>query len=81
MRRGEEINIFPFQEQADVMFNSALIYELAVLRPYAEPPLSSISPKDPEYLEARKLIGFLRHFRSAPESMVPLNSILREFIG
>ena len=81
VRRGEEINIFPFQEQADVMFNSALIYELAVLRPYAEPPLSRISPKDPEYLEARKLIGFLRHFRSAPESMVPLNSILREFIG
>ena len=81
VRRGEEVNIFPFQEQADVMFNSALIYELAVLRPYAEPPLSRISPKEPEYLEARKLIGFLRHFRSAPESMVPLNSILREFIG
>lgn len=81
VRRGEEVNIFPFQEQADVMFNSALIYELAVLRPYAEPPLSRISPKEPEFLEARRLLGFLRHFRSAPESMVPLNSILREFVG
>lgn len=81
VRNGEEMYIFPFQEQADVMFNSALIYELAVLRPYAEPPLSRISPQEPEYLEARRLIGFLRHFRSAPESLVPLNSILREFIG
>ncbi len=81
VRRGEEVNIFPFQEQADVMFNSALIYELAVLRPYAEPPLSRISPNEPEFLEARRLIGFLRHFRAAPESMVPLNSILREFVG
>lgn len=81
VRNGEERYIFPFQEQADLMFNSALIYELAVLRPYAEPPLSRISPQEPEYLEARRLIGFLRHFRSAPESLVPLNSILREFVG
>ena len=81
VRRGEEKNIFPFQELADVMFNSALLYEMAVLRPYAEPPLARIRPDQPEYLEARRLIGFLRHFRPAPESLVPLNSILREFVG
>lgn len=81
VRRGEEINIFPFQEEADVMFNSALIYELAVLRRHAEPLLEKISPDEPEYLEARRLLGFLRHFRRAPEDQVPLTSILREFIG
>lgn len=81
VRSGEEINIFPYQEEADVMFNSALIYELSVLRRYAEPLLSRITPAEPEYLEARRLIGFLRHFRIAPDEQVPLNSILREFIG
>lgn len=81
VRRGEEINIFPFQEEADVMFNSALIYEMAVLRRHAEPLLEKISPEEPEYLEARRLLGFLRHFRHAPEEHIPLNSIIREFIG
>jgi len=81
VRSGEEVNIFPFQEEADVMFNSALIYELAVLRQYAEPLLARITPEYPEYLEARRLTGFLRHFRLAPPDQVPSTSILREFIG
>ena len=81
VRSGEEVNIFPFQEQADVMFNSALIYEVSVLRKYAEPLLAKITPEFPEYLEARRLTGFLRHFRQAPDEQVPLTSILREFIG
>ena len=81
VRSGEEVNIFPFQEQADVMFNSALIYEVSVLRKYAEPLLAQITPEFPEYLEARRLTGFLRHFRQAPDEQVPLTSILREFIG
>lgn len=81
VRSGEEVNIFPFQEEADVMFNSALIYELAVLRQYAEPLLAKITPEYPEYLEARRLTGFLRHFRLAPPDQVPSTSILREFIG
>ena len=81
VRSGEEVNIFPYQEEADVMFNSALIYELSVLRQYAEPLLAKITPEYPEYLEARRLTGFLRHFRQAPDDQVPLTSILREFIG
>lgn len=81
VRSGEQINIFPFQEEADVMFNSALIYEVSVLRRYAEPLLAKITPEYPEYLEARRLTGFLRHFRPAPDEQVPLTSILREFIG
>ena len=81
VRSGEEVNIFPFQEEADVMFNSALIYELSVLRRFAEPLLAKITPEYPEYLEARRLTGFLRHFRQAPDDQVPLTSILREFIG
>jgi len=81
VRNGEEINIFPFQEEADVMFNSALIYESSVLRRYAEPLLAKITPEYPEYLEARRLTRFLRHFHPAPDDQVPLTSILREFIG
>jgi len=81
VRSGEEVNIFPFQEEADVMFNSALIYEVSVLRRYAESLLTQITPEYPEYLEAKRLTGFLRHFRPAPDEQVPLNSILREFIG
>ncbi len=81
VRSGEEVNIFPFQEEADVMFNSALIYELSILRQYAEPLLAKITPEYPEYLEARRLTGFLRHFRLAPADQVPSTSILREFIG
>ena len=81
VRKGEEINIFPYQEEAEVMFNSALIYEMSILRRHAEPLLEKISTEQAEYLEARRLLGFLRHFRMAPEDQVPLTSILREFIG
>ena len=81
VRRGEERNIFPFQEQADMMFNSALIYELSILRRYADPLLAGVPQERPEYLEARRLRSFLSHFRPAPEEQVPPNSILREFIG
>lgn len=81
VRRGEERNIFPFQEQADMMFNSALIYELSILRRYADPLLAGVPQEMPEYLEARRLLSFISHFRLAPEEQIPPNSILREFIG
>ncbi len=81
VRRGEEKNIFPYQEEADVMFNSALIYELAVLKQYAEPALFSISKEEPEYQEAKRLLKFLDYFVGVSSESVPMNSILREFIG
>ena len=81
VRRGEEKNIFPFQEGADVMFNSALIYELACLKVYAEPLLFGISKEDPEYLEANRLLKFFDYFVPVPSEEVPNNSLLREFIG
>lgn len=81
VRRGEEKYIFPYQEGADVMFNSALIYELAVLKSYAEPLLTQITPDLPEYVEAKRLLKFLGYFVPLDECEVPLNSILREFIG
>lgn len=81
VRRGEEKNIFPFQEQADVMFNSALAYELSVLKPYVEPLLFSIGEEEPEYLEAKRLLKFLEYFLSCPTENIPINSILREFVG
>lgn len=81
VRRGEERNIFPFQEEADVMFNSSLIYELAVLRKYAEPLLREIEPTVPEFVEARRLLKFLSYFLPVSDEEVPSNSILREFIG
>jgi len=81
VRTGEEKNIFPFQENADVMFNSSLVYELAVLRAYAEPLLQDISNRYPEHVEARRLLRFLSYFRTLPSANVPPNSILREFIG
>lgn len=81
VRRGEEQNIFPYQESADVMFNSALIYELACLKVYAEPLLFQIEKTDPEYNEAKRLLKFLDYFLSVPSEMIPHNSILREFIG
>jgi len=81
VRRGEERNIFPFQENADVMFNSSLVYELAILKPYIEPLLAEIGPDKREYVEATTLLKFLSYFRSAPDHFVPPNSILREFIG
>ena len=81
VRRGEEKNIFPFQEGADVMFNSALIYELAVLKQYAEPLLFAIERDCPEYLEAKRLLKFLDYFLPVPADNINNNSIIREFIG
>ncbi|MBH1940343.1 nucleoside kinase [Mobilitalea sibirica] len=81
VRRGEEENIFPFQEDADVMFNSALIYELAILKQYAEPILFGIDRNCEEYVEAKRLLKFLDYFIGTPAEAVPKNSILKEFIG
>jgi len=81
VRKGEEENIFPFQEEADVMFNSVLIYELAALKQYAEPILYSISKDEPEYYEAKRLLKFLGYFLSIPTDTLPNNSIAREFVG
>ena len=81
VRRGEEENIFPFQESADATFNSVLIYELAVLKQYAEPLLFSIQKGEPEYFEAKRLLKFLEYFLGVSGEEVPKNSIVREFIG
>ncbi len=81
VRRGEEENIFPFQEGADAMFNSALIYELAVLKPFAEPLLFQIPKEAPEYYEAKRLLKFLDYFLSVPSESLPNNSLCREFVG
>ena len=81
VRKGEERNIFPYQEEADVMFNSALIYELAVLKPYVEAQLFGIERDCPEYLEAKRLLKFLDYFVGIGSENVPANSLLREFIG
>lgn len=81
VRRGEEKNIFPYQEEADVMFNSALIYELSVLKLYAEPLLFSIDSDCPEYVEAKRLLKFLDYFLPVPGENIGHNSLLREFIG
>ena len=81
VRRGEERNIFPYQEQADAMFNSALIYELAALKLYAVPLLFSVPRECPEYEEARRLLKFLDYFIGVDSVGIPNNSILREFIG
>lgn len=81
VRRGEAENIFPFQEQADVMLNSALIYELAVLKTYAEPLLFQIEKDEPQYYEAKRLLKFLDYFIGVPNDDIPHNSIVREFIG
>lgn len=81
VRRGEEKNIFPFQESADVMFNSALPYELAVLKDVVEPHLREIKPEDQEYAEAQRLLDFIGYFAPLGLDDIPLNSIVREFIG
>ncbi len=81
VRRGEENYIFPFQDSADIMFNSALIYELAVLKAYAEPLLFSVDKNAPEYKEAKRLLKFLDYFLPVPGEEIAGNSILREFIG
>ena len=81
VRRGEEENIFPFQESADAMFNSALIYELAVLKQFAEPLLFGIEKDEPEYYEAKRLLKFLDYFLGVSSESLPNNSICREFVG
>jgi uridine kinase len=81
VRRGEERWIFPYQDEADVSFNTSLDYELAVLKPFAEPLLTDIKPNQPEYSIARRLQMLLRSFHSITPSAVPGDSILREYIG
>lgn len=81
VRRGEEENIFPFQESADEIFNSALIYELAVLKQFAEPLLFSVMPGEPEYHEAKRMLKFLEYFLGVSTEDLPNNSIVREFVG
>ncbi len=81
VRRGETERIFPFQENADTMFNSALAYELSALRPLAEPLLLQVPPDAPEYVRAKHLLSLLSWFRPASLDLIPNNSILREFVG
>ena len=81
VRRGEKTWIFPYQDQADIAFNSALDYELAVLKPFVEPLLAEVKPHHEHYGEARRLQDFLRSFLVIPADLVPPTSILREFIG
>jgi uridine kinase len=81
VRRGEKRHIFPYQEHADVMFNSALVYELAVLKPLAEPLLLQVEPSSPRRVEAKRLLAFLEWFEPCGPDLIPDNSILREFIG
>lgn len=81
VRKGEEENIFPFQEQADVMFNSSMLYELAVLKQYVEPLLFGVEKNSEEYLEAKRLLKFFDYFVGIGSEYVPTNSLLREFIG
>jgi uridine kinase len=81
VRRGENRYIFPYQEHADAMFNSGLLYELSVLKPFAEPLLRQVDYVSPEYNEARRLMAFLEWFRTCAPDWIPDNSILREFIG
>ena len=81
VRAGEEEYIFPFQESADMMFNSATVYELAVLKQYAEPLLFGIPRESPEYMEAKRLLKFLDYFLGVNNEDIPRNSIVREFIG
>ena len=79
---GEENkNIFPYQENCDVMFNSSLIYELSVLKKQALPLLQEITNAEPEYAEAKRLVEFLKYFEEVDEGLIPQNSLLREFVG
>lgn len=81
VRNGEERNIFPYQENADVMFNSALPYELGVLKRHVEPILKEIQPNQPEYSEANRLLKFFSYFIPIPDNEIPKNSLMREFLG
>lgn len=81
VRRGEKRHIFPYQENADVMFNSALVFELSALKPLAEPLLRQVPHNSPEHIEARRLLAFLEWFLPLDASLIPSNSIVREFLG
>jgi uridine kinase len=82
VRAGENKNIFPFSNEADVLFNSVHLYEICVLKKYAEPLLSQIKPDEAEYGDAVRLLNFLRFFKTAEnDSVITNNSIIREFIG
>ena len=81
VRRGEENNIFPFQDSADMIFNSALIYETALLKPYVQPLLFGVPRDSEEYVEAKRLLKFLNYFLPIPADDIPKTSLLREFIG
>lgn len=81
VRRGEEKHIFPFQENADIMFNSALIYELAVIKRHVNPLLKQVKENSPEYSEAVRLLIFISYFETIPEDEIPPTSVLREFLG
>ena len=81
VQRGEKLHIFPYQNSADAVLNTALDYELPVLKIYAEPKLRAVRPDQPEYTEACRLINFLSHFNAISSDYVPKQSIIREFIG
>ena len=81
VRKGEEKNIFPYQESADTIFNSALVYEIAALKPYAQPILFQILEDEPEFLEAKRLLKCLDYVIGIPSDIIPVDSLLREFIG
>jgi uridine kinase len=81
VRRGEKRHIFPYQERADVMFNSALVYELSALKPLVEPLLRQVPLGVPEFIEAKRLLAFLEWFLPVDAALVPGNSIIREFLG
>ena len=81
VRRGEEENIFPFQEEADAMFNSAMPYEPCVLKSVVEPLLFQIGEDEPEYQEAKRLLKLLNYFLPCSFENIPIDSILREFVG
>ena len=81
MRRGEEKWIFPYQENADAMFNSSLLFELVVMKDYAEPLLKKVPHNVPEYAEAYRLLCFLSYFREIGDRKGPSTSTLREFLG
>ena len=81
VRRGEENYIFPYQESADVMFNSSFLYELPVIKPYVQPLLYQIQPGEPEYDDAKRLLKLLDYILPVPSDDINNNSLFREFIG
>lgn len=81
VRKGEDKWVFPYQEEADVMFNSAMLHELAALKPFVEPILREVPESEPEFAQACRLLEFLRYFHSVPEKLLPSISLIREFLG